>query len=430
MPIRRPYILLALPFLAIPAVVQHASAAPDETPKLCESVSNFEDSNYITSLGDRLLVKSGFEYYWGISEQDRAYMKEMQILINKYNLKIIALPIPYQAEIYVNDRNNPVTALYSPDRAAKNYKLQLDNLNLHGFYAIDIASLAKSSIGKYDFFAKRDHHWTGLAMESVANSIEKLVDERGFEIQRNAQTDLKRSITDYTGSIAENLNKRCGFKFSSPEQRTFYTLSITTQESLLGDTNTDVVMVGDSYSIPFFGFDKIVSDKLKTPIINLSVNGGGCCSSINGYFASLKPNDPKPKLVIWTALMVLTNANQIREMKPSIYQAYERTAPIRDFLDSESNGSAWTFESTLDAKKRYYIKIKAEGKKIEKLKLDINYGKESESITLYRKVDQQSQSYTTEFYYELKPNVSYIDSLLFDKLSGTNYNVGLYSYTK
>ena len=417
-----------LGFLTISTSLSRSASASAEVPKMCQAVSDYSKDNYIMNLGDRLLAKPEFNYYWGISDEDRANLSDLQSMLKKYHINILALPIPYQAAIYINDKNNPAPNFYNAQQATKAYETQVQNLNSHGFYTVNLDTLAKGVPSDIDFFAKRDHHWTGQAMELVADKVKSVVDKANLDIDRSAQTSLKKTIGDYNGSIADDLDRSCGFKFSVPEKRTFFDLSIKTNESLLGDTNSDVVMVGDSFSIPYFGFDKVVSDKLKTPITNVSINGGGCCASINGYFSGLKPQDAKPKLIIWTALMVLTNSNETRELKPSIYQAYEPITSIKQLNGKRSSDYSWAFNTNLNKAKKYFVKVKIDGPKTEDLHLIFDYGKDKEDVTLYRKSEEQKPVYSTEFYYELKDGVDAVKSITTGVKKEGNYTVSLHQY--
>ena len=239
---------------------------------------------------------------------------------------------------------------------------------------------------------------------------------------------LTRKVVDYGGSLADELSKACGYTFPISEKRTFYDLSIKSNESLLGDTNNDVLLLGDSYSTSYFGFDKILSDRLKTPIINAGINGGGCCAAINGFFAELHPEDAKPKLIIWTALMVLTNANEMRELKPAVYQAYQQNKSLKEVTDPQIVSSSSNFNQKLDKSSRYYIKLKLSGPKVEELHLKLDYGGKSENIALYRKNEKQQSIYSTTFFYELKPGIDNLATINYVLKEKTDAVIGIYKY--
>ena len=410
------------------AMAQGGASQNQSIPIICDAVKNYDQNNYITNVEDRLFTKAEFNYYWGISDEDRRYLDELQLMIKKYGINIIALPIPYQAALYINDRNNPAPDKYNPKQAISNYRAQVKNLNDHGFIAIDLQEIAFKMPQGVDFFAKRDHHWTGDGMEKVADNVKLVVDKLNLGFDRTSVTTLTRKMTDYPGALAEDLARSCGYTFPIPEKRVFYDLSIKSKESLLGETNNDVVLLGDSYSTSYFGFDKILSDRLKTPVTSVGINGGGCCASINGFFAEMRPNDAKPKLLIWTALMVLTNANESRELKPSIYQAYQENKPIKETVLLQSTATSFNINQKLDKNSRYYIKFKTSGPKVEEMRFKLNYGDQNEDITLYRKNEAQKSSYTSNFFYELKPGTDIISTISTSFTDKTDVTISLYKY--
>lgn len=397
-------------------------------PIICTTAKGFDKENFIALIGDRLLTKPEFNYYWGISEEDKKYMLELKSIIKKYKLNIITLPIPYQAALYVNPSNNPAIGKYDPSQANKFYQAQVQNLRDNSLNPIDLSEVAKRLPKGTEFFAKRDHHWTGPTMEIVAGEVKRLINKLNLGIDRSSQTSLTRSVRDYNGSAADQLKSVCGYSYSSQEKRIFYDLSIKSPETLLGSANNEVVMVGDSYSISYFGFDKILSDQLKSPILNMSINGGGCCAAINSYFANLKPNDNKPKVIIWTALMVLTNTNQIREMKPSIYQAYENASPLKGIDSNMSKLNVYQFNTILDKNARYFIKLDIDGPKTENINFNLNYKTSTEDISLSRTNESQSVKYVTPFFYELKPGQDIFTSLKIKSQTPGNITVSLFKY--
>ena len=377
------------------------------------------------NIGDRLLAKPEFEYYWGISDEDKKYMDELAQFVSKYGVNLLTIPIPYQSALYIDASNNPSPKTYDPAQANKFYELQVKNLELHRMNPINLNQLIGTFPKTGDFFAKRDHHWTGPAMEFVAQEVARRVNQLKLPLTQTSTTTLNRSVRDYAGSLADELKDKCGFVFPSTEQRTFYELSINSNEGLLDDANSDIVLVGDSFGISYFGFDKVLSDALKAPITNYSINGGGCCSSINGFFASLAPETTKPKLIIWTSLMVLTNANEVRELKPSIYQAYENNTPIKSFQNEALMG---TMNIKLDKNKRYYVKLNTVGPKTENLSFKINYKDNSEKVNLYRKDESQKTSYDVNYFYELKPGSDLLSGISFDTFPNSKLTVSVYQY--
>jgi len=405
-----------------------ATVTTPENPIICQAAQNFDQDNYIFSYGDRLLVRPEFNYYWTASEEDKKYLGELQKMLKKYNINIITLPIPYQAQLYINSNNNPAPSKYNPEKANNLYESQVKNLSMYGFHPIDLLSVSKKLPPGIEFFAKRDHHWTGPTMEIVAEELKNTVKSLKIDVGGSAQTSISKRMGNYGGSIAEELSKTCGFNFRKSEERVFYDLSIKSNEGLLGEADKSIVMVGDSFSIPYFGFDKIVSDKLKSPVVNFSVNGGGCCSSINNYFSNLTPSDPKPALIIWTALMVYIDSHEARELKPSIYQAFEKSQAISQVKYNASSLNGGNLKIQLNPSARYFIQMNFKGPKIENLNFSINYGNDSEDVALYRRDESEKTSYTNSFFYELKPNTKSLDDIKISTKYSGGVVINLYKY--
>lgn len=395
--------------------------------KLCSKVQDFLQPNYVANVDDRLFARQEIEYYYPITDDDYRNIKELSNIISFVNLNLITVPIPFKGSIYLNKSNTPYPK-YDPFLAQKIYLDEISKLNGVGIPTVNVDALARSFPKGIDFFARRDHHWTGAAMEATADKLVEIINSLNINIDRSAQTILTRTIRPYGGSIASELEKSCGFKFTESEQRIFYSLNIKTKENLLGETNSDVILTGDSFTDSYFGFDKILSDKLKAPVTNMAIDGGACCASVNGYFSQLTPISQKPKVVVWTALAVLVNSRQTRELKPSIYGAYIDNKPLFQKEIFEKTTLNIPQNIKIGSQDRYYIKVTSKGPKTESIDMQINYGTTSEKINFSRSDLTIKENYNTSFYYELLPNITSFKNISISVPDKATVTFQLYKY--
>lgn len=423
-------------FLILSTFLCFSEALSFQTPQvlptkaiLCNAVADFTKPNYIADVDNRLFARQELEYYQVVSDKDLKNLTELAKLIQSVKLNLITIPIPFKGSIYLTKSTTP-DPRFDPVASQKIYNNQIAILQKLRIPTINLDALARSFPSTSDFFARRDHHWTGEAMEAAANQIAVLVEQLKPGLDQTSQTTLTRSVQSYGGSVADELSKACGFVYPQQEKRTFYSLDLKTNEGLLGSANQDVVIVGDSFSIPYFGFDKVVSNRLKTPIFNASINGGGCCASINGYFANLGPTDPKPKLVIWTALAVVVNSWETRELKPTIYHAYYKTIPLLEKSWPIKLNSPIISNYKLDPKSRYFIGLSFKGPKVESAEIQADYNNSAEKISFYRSNQDTKENYTTNYFYDLPENVSSIKKMTLNLKQSTGFTFRIYKYSQ
>ena len=383
-----------------------------------------KDGAALIALGDESnprLSLAADPYIPGMTPADAAATKALFEQFKAAGITMVVLPLPPGQFLYGNVQRE------SLKKSEAIYQKEVAAFADAGFKVINLLSVAREfeAQGK-PFFALRDHHWTPEAMQTVTQMVKGLVDASQVKIDRTAQTKILLRQAGYNGSYANVLEKKCGPQAYKPDSRTFFSLDINSGESLLGDTNTDTVVIGDSFGISLFGFPALVSDALKTPVIPGAVNGGGPIGGFTTYFSMLTPA-AKPKLVIWVADQLHPNENNIREISATVEGNLYPKATLEKPAASTDSGVS-TFKFTSAPKVRTYTRLSFSGPKIETQPVTFHYSDGTkEERRFYRRQDAVLPTYSVSFFYAV-PNGKTLVRVETTLPAGVTVDVQLHTY--
>ncbi|WP_169737224.1 alginate O-acetyltransferase AlgX-related protein [Deinococcus pimensis] len=418
--------------LALAALSLGGAHAAARGPALCPAVRDPARPGFITSIDDRLFVLPEFDYYVPWTSEDARHLEEFSRLLRRRGLTLVVAPVPYKSDLYVTAANNPLPGRFDPGVAHTRYQALLGALRKVGIAVVDGEEVARDLPAAQEYYTKHDHHWTGEAVEATATRVASLARASGVPLGAPSTVNLRPFREAYGGSIAGELQRTCGITLDPPEQRTFFDVTLDAPEGLLGEARQDVVVVGDSFAYSYFGFPKVLSARLATPVVDASINGGGCCSALTTFFSTRRLGMPEPRLLVWGALNPNFSARATREYKPTIYQAYARPMAVAKGTArigmSGAARAAVRLASSLSVGSRYFVGMRFEGPKVESFSLDLNSGAGSERVEFWRPSSVTAPRYDTSFFYELAPGARDLRDVSFTGPRGALVTVTLYKY--
>ena len=155
-------------------------------------------------------------------------------------------------------------------------------------------------------YFKADTHWTGVGAESAATEVAKAIKDRfrlapsqkrGTQIgdweTRQNPGEFRRLMT---AAEAAKVPAAEAYRVHKSQAR-----FASAQGELVDDDANDVVIVGNSYMLPQFGFPQMLSNQLDRPIgLSLKAQRIGPYKIMLDYLGSSQfKGQPKPKLIIW-----------------------------------------------------------------------------------------------------------------------------------
>ncbi len=155
-------------------------------------------------------------------------------------------------------------------------------------------------------YFKADTHWTGIGAEGAATEAAKAIKDqfrlapsqkRGTQIgdweTRQNPGEFRRLMT---AAEAAKVPASEPYRVHKSQAR-----FASAQGELVDDDANDVVIVGNSYMLPQFGFPQMLSNQLDRPIgLSLKAQRIGPYRIMLDYLGSSQfKGQPKPKLILW-----------------------------------------------------------------------------------------------------------------------------------
>lgn len=194
-------------------------------------------------------------------------------------------------------------------RAIKNsYLKTLEPFERAGFETVNLLEAMEQYKLKYpdkSLYFKHDSHWhpdgaQGAAIgvyKTLLNKFPNLVNSvKNGEFKVTVKEVIQRTTSGGWDGVIRIF---CPNQTLFPEPFPVLELKNLSQQTLLDSTDSDIVLVGTSYSSnpPEFGFAPYLSESFGTDVLNASINGGGPLGSILRYFSNTEA--VQPKILIW-----------------------------------------------------------------------------------------------------------------------------------
>jgi alginate O-acetyltransferase complex protein AlgJ len=167
---------------------------------------------------------------------------------------------------------------------------------------ISLADALENAKSQEPVFLKTDTHWTSfgasIAASAIAINARSLAD-LGDEVPVSLSSgdvaahhgDLLRYIR--LGPFSDTAGPK-------PDMVRTWSANIETGETLLGETDIPVALVGTSYSADArWSFRAFLAHALKSDVLNVSSEGKGPFDPMTEYLQSPSFSETPPKLVIW-----------------------------------------------------------------------------------------------------------------------------------
>lgn len=226
-------------------------------------------------------------------------------IFREKGIELIITVAPTRARIY----QDMLPPDFQPNAdAVKRYPAMLDLLRQTGALVPDFATALTQARATHTepVFLKTDTHWTGVGSEAAAAELAQMItakyhlppsSKRGprlgdyytfanpGEIRRQMALDDQKN---YPATEPLKIRKS-ELRFASP------------QGVLIEEDTTDIVIVGNSYMLPQYGFPDALANRLDRPVaLAVKAQNIGPYRTMLDYLASSQfKGRAKPKLLIW-----------------------------------------------------------------------------------------------------------------------------------
>lgn len=222
-------------------------------------------------------------------------------IMKKANIQIVFALTPVKSRVYQDML--PVDFKFSPD-PERRYTESLTQLRALGTLVPDLfiplADLRKAQPAQPLFF-KADTHWNATGAEAAATAMAKEMKDK-LKLPASAAAGTKlgaaTTMTQEKNDLAALLPPADAAKY----QLETYPLRAVQPSAggLLDDEAADVVVIGNSYMQPRFGFSAMLSNQLNRPVqLVWKVHQYGPYQTLLSYFASDAFKRKKPAVIVW-----------------------------------------------------------------------------------------------------------------------------------
>ena len=342
---------------------------------ICSKLSDYNSSNYLYSLGQKLLDYTAFQKYEELNETDIKGVRDLNNRLLARGIHLVIVPVPDSAMLYTGTIGNPFPKNYDPKVAIRAYNDWVRKTEAAGPTVIDVTKIVDLLSTKgLAYFPYYDHHWSGRSSNETANATAKAIENLRLKLDRTLDVKINLENKPFKGSYARLLEKECGTTALPLETRDFYSIKIKPQISLLTTSYPDVVVVADSFSDPQYSFVQSLSYYLKSDVQDQGVGGGGPVSSIANFLNSMDGNHP-PKVLVWVGRDLTLSESTTRELIPSLEQSFSTekaifsktiSFPIVNDTDAEKDPII-PINLKLDRNLKYRIEIVTKGPKVDQM---------------------------------------------------------------
>jgi alginate O-acetyltransferase complex protein AlgJ len=212
-------------------------------------------------------------------------------------LLIVAI-VPAKARIYPEKTDGYV---WPPEPASRLHRA-VDLLRLKGLPFIDLTAALQNEKRQRQVFLKTDTHWTGDGAAAAADAIAAAL-PASADLGEPARVQLSVGAPAvHHGDLMRYVRLGPLASAMGPAPDTLVTAIATVEsgETLLGDTDIPVALVGTSYSAdPRWSFRAHLASELQRDVLDVASQGEGPFKPMSNYLGSANFRQSPPKLVIW-----------------------------------------------------------------------------------------------------------------------------------
>ncbi len=153
-------------------------------------------------------------------------------------------------------------------------------------------------------YFRADSHWTGIGAEACATDLANLItthaelDRARVPGTRLGGWETRRQDNDLVPILPEA--ERSAYPPETFRAHRILTASATGHAALLDEPDADLVVVGNSYTVPFLNFTPMLSNRLNRPVsLAWQIGSVSPHRTLLDYLASAMFRGARPKLVVW-----------------------------------------------------------------------------------------------------------------------------------
>jgi len=191
-----------------------------------------------------------------------------------------------------------------PD-AERRYAMTMQELAKDGTLVPDLATAMASMKKAYPgqlLFLKADTHWTAIGAETCAIELGKAIKAK-IQLPPSPRPGVafdQPALYTYEQNDLAELLPGAQQEAYPPQQYWYRPVKAAGQNALLEDDSADVVVIGNSYMQPKFGFANILSNTLNRPVgLSWKIHRYGPYRTLLGYLESENFRRQRPKLIVW-----------------------------------------------------------------------------------------------------------------------------------
>ena len=251
-----------------------------------------------------------FAIYDEVHRTDVPRMKVCIQLINeavgvmkKAGIETVISLTPAKARIYRDYL--PADFLFDAE-SEKRYAVALDLLRAPGTLVPDLATVLldqRKAHPDVPLFLTADTHWTAPAAEAAAVEVARQIKAK-MHLPASAKpgTQLGPVITmrQASNDLAEGLPDAMGAKYRPQLYPLHQAVQAAGGSALLADDTADVLVVGNSFMQPKYGFAAMLSNQLERPVsLTWKVHQSSPYRTLLAALGSDEFRRQKPKLLVW-----------------------------------------------------------------------------------------------------------------------------------
>lgn len=238
-----------------------------------------------------------------VSDDSLAEMHRLVVALRQRGTELLLVYQPPRGLADVHQLSPQLRAGYDYAEARRSYAQALARLRSSGAIVPALDALADQP-DDYDYYFRRDHHWTPRGAEATAKLVADAVRALPLKdsLPKRSYTTRQKGIIAKPGTLQKVAAQICGGGAWSQQFVPAFQTESTGGGDLLGDDAVpEVTLVGTSNSDAKGGynFDGYLEAALEAEVLNVAITGGSFEGSLLKYLASPGFQKHPPKLLIW-----------------------------------------------------------------------------------------------------------------------------------
>ncbi|HZP13657.1 MAG TPA: alginate O-acetyltransferase, partial [Nevskiaceae bacterium] len=243
-----------------------------------------------------------------ISDASLEGMKRLVDALHKVGTELVLVYQPPRGLMDADKLTDAERRNYDFATAKQSYIAAMARLRTTGAIVPPYEKLVNEGKG-YDYYFRRDHHWTPSGSERTAQIVAETVKSLPVyaKVPRKEFKTHVNGVISKPGSIQKIAQQICGGSYSMQFLPSYATEPVGgggAAESLLGDDNgatPEIVLVGTSNSDDRGGynFGGYLEQYLSADILNVAITGGSFEGSLLHYLPTDAFQKHPPKIMIW-----------------------------------------------------------------------------------------------------------------------------------